>query len=222
MTAFFLPHHVHFCYRGDAVVFLDLRQDDYTLVSGEDAAALRGLSSSDPPPRDALKNLLDGGLLTRDRSVGRAVTPTVDKPASESLFDSENRPAVRVSAARVWNFFMASTLAAAQLRWNRLERTITRVQRRKARHAATLIDIGKARELVAVFERLRSFFPRRYLCLYDSLALVEFLARHGVFPDWMFAIKLEPWGAHCWVQAAGFIFNEDAEEAAGYTPVMVV
>jgi hypothetical protein len=222
MADFFLPPHVHFCYRGDAVVFLDLRQDDYTLVSGEDAAALRKLSSRDAPPSDALKNLLDGGLLTRDRSAGRAVAPTVDKPANESLLDSESRPTARVSAAHVWNFFVASTLAAAQLRWNRLERTIARVQRRKARHTATLIDIGKARELVAVFERLRSFFPRRYLCLYDSLALVEFLARHGVFPDWMFAIKLEPWSAHCWVQAAGLIFNEDVEEAAGYTPVMVI
>ncbi len=228
MADFFLPHHVHFCFRGDAVVFLDLKQDDYTFVGGEGAAALRGLSSPEIAEMtsqlsDALKGLIDGGLLTKDRSAGRAVAPTTDAPATEPLFDDEAKPTVRVSAGHVWHFFTASTMAAVQLRWIRLERTITRVQRRKAhRTPSKPIDIGRAQELVAIFERLRSFFPRRYLCLYDSLALIEFLARYGVFPSWMFGIRLEPWAAHCWVQEAGLIFNEDVEEAAGYTPVMVI
>jgi hypothetical protein len=225
MAEFFLPHHVHFCYRGDAAVFLDLRQDDYTFVGAETVAALRKLSShyigaEMPQLLAALKDLLDGGLLTTDCRAGRAVTPTTDAPASGPLLDEEVTRAVQVSAGHVWNFFAAATMAAARLRWGRLETTIARVQRRKA-HAAP-VDFDRARELVAVFERLRSLFPRPYLCLYDSLALIDFLARYGVFPSWMFGIRLEPWGAHCWVQEAGIIFNEGVEEAAGYTPVMLV
>ena len=45
MDEFYLPPHVHCCRRGDAFVFLDLRQDDYTLVAAEAAEALRELMS---------------------------------------------------------------------------------------------------------------------------------------------------------------------------------
>jgi hypothetical protein len=226
MADLFLPNHVHFCYRGEAVVFLDLQQDDYTFVGEEGATALRGVSSLDsslmtPERRAALNELLEGGLLTADRNAGRPIAPTVSALATQPLLDDEPLQ-VRVTSKHLWNFFAASTWAAARLRWGHLHRTINRVQRRKARHAASLIDIDRSRELVAVFNRLRSLFPRRYLCLYDSLALIEFLSRYGVFPSWIFAVRLEPWGAHCWVQEAGYIFNEELEEAAGYTAVMVI
>jgi hypothetical protein len=228
MADFFLPHHVYFCYRGDAVVFLDLQRDDYTFVGAAGAAALRGLASLEsgmttPEQRAALKELFDGGLLTTDRNAGRAIAPTTSSVATIPLLDDEAVPPARLSAGHVWNFFAASTMAAARLRWGRLQETIARVQRRKvSRTRATSLDVDRARELVAIFGRLRSFFPRRYLCLYDSLALIEFLARYEIFPSWIFGVRLEPWAAHCWVQEAGLIFNETVEEAAGYTPVMAI
>lgn len=228
MADVFLPHHVHFCYRGDAVVFLDLAKDDYTFVGAEGAAALRCLSALDPGTtspahRAALNELLEGGLLTTERSAGRAVAPTTMTQATEPLLDHGALASARASASHLWNFFAACTVADARLRWGRLHRTIARVQQRKTKHeAAAPIDIDRARELVAIFARLRALFPRRYLCLYDSLALIEFLARYEIFPAWIFAVRLEPWGAHCWVQQAGYIFNEELEEAAGYTPVMVI
>lgn len=228
MVQVFLPHHVHFCYRGDAAVFLDLAKDDYTFVGPEGAAALRYLTSrgsnvTSPEQRAALDEMLSGGLLTMDRSAGRAVAPTTIPSATQPLLDDDAVTAARASASHLWNFFVASTIADARLRWGQLHRTIARVQRRKAKHqAATPFDIDRARQLVAIFGRLRSLFPRRYLCLYDSLALIEFLARYGIFPSWIFAVRLEPWGAHCWVQEAGYIFNEELEEAAGYTPVMAI
>lgn len=228
MAELFLPPHVHFCYRGDAVVFLDLERDDYTFVGAEGAAALRCLSSLEAnlissERSAALNELLAGGLLTTDRNAGRSVTPTTAAHASVPLLDEQSISSVRASPGHLYNFFHASTLAAARLRWGQLHRTIARVQRRKSmRMPSAPVDMERARELVAIFGRLRSLFPRPYLCLYDSLALIEFLARYRVFPSWIFGIRLEPWAAHCWVQEAGFIFNEDVEEAAGYTPVMVI
>lgn len=227
MADLFLPNNVYFCYRGDAVVFLDLERDDYTFVGAEGAAALRGLSSLDsslmtPAQRGALNELLEGGLLTTDRDAGRAVAPTIAALATQPLLDDEAAASARASAGHVYNFFLASTLAAARLRWGHLHQTIARVQRRKASHASRPLNIHRSRELVAIFRRLRSLFPRRYLCLYDSLALIEFLARYDIHPSWIFGVRLEPWSAHCWVQEAGYAFNEDIEEAAGYTPVMVI
>jgi hypothetical protein len=228
MVDLFLPHHVHFCYRGDAVVFLDLQRDDYTFVGAEGAAALRCLSSlkasvAPPESRAALNELLDGGLLTTDQTAGRAIAPTTATPATQPLLDDEAVASARASLGHLLNFFAACIYADARLRWGQLHRTIGRVERCKARRkTSTPFDIERARELVAVFGRLRPLFPRRHLCLYDSLALIEFLARYGIFPSWLFAVRLEPWAAHCWVQEAGFIFNEEPEETAGYTPVMVI
>lgn len=228
MDDFFLPPHVHFCFRGDAAVFLDVKQDDYTLMAAPLSAALRALAANEGRTAncdsgEALKDLLDGGLLTRDRSAGRTVAPTRIAPAGKLLLATETMPTARMSARHVWRFLAASIRADAELRWCRLERTITRVQRRKARQLSMQhFDLERARDLVAIFGRLRSFFPRNYLCLYDSLALVEFLARHGIFPNWVFGVKLEPWGAHCWVQEAQLLFNEEVEVAAGYTPVMAI
>jgi hypothetical protein len=104
-----------------------------------------------------------------------------------------------------------------------LQRTVHAVEQRKRERASMrTFDVERARELVAVFHALRLFFPVNYLCLYDSLALLEFLARYDVFPTWVFGVRLEPWAAHCWVQEAGVTFNEDVEEAANFTAIMAI
>jgi hypothetical protein len=228
MSEYFLPRHVHFCCRGDDFVFLDLRQDDYTLVNGDAAAALRFLDGHSSESRsevdDALKELLEGGLLITDPAAGKSIRATRTILAMESLVDDEAPPRSRLSALHVCRFFAACVTAAARLRWGRLEEAVRTVEQRRQQHCASpnSFNVTRARELMAVFQELRSVFPRDYLCLYDSLALLEFLARYRIFPTWVFGIKLEPWAAHCWVQEGQFVFNEDVEEAAGYTPIMVV
>lgn len=230
MTEYFLPRHVHFCYRGDALVFLDLRHDEYFLVNGDAATALRSLSMDrqlDGLKPDevaiALKELLDDGLLTTNESAGRRIATTEIELAMERLIDLGDRPEAPTTLSHVWHFITACMIAAVRLRWNRLDDIATRIEQRKRRHASQqAVNMARARDLTATFQKLRSFFPVNYLCLYDSLALLEFLARYRIFPTWVFGIRLEPWAAHCWVQDGGFTFNEGVEEAANYTPVMTI
>jgi hypothetical protein len=73
-----------------------------------------------------------------------------------------------------------------------------------------------------VFERLRLFYPRSYLCLFDSLALIHFLARFDVYPDWVFGVNADPFEAHCWVQAGNVVLNDTVARVSGFTPIMVV
>jgi hypothetical protein len=82
--------------------------------------------------------------------------------------------------------------------------------------------LEEARKLVGIFDRLRSLYPADYLCLFDSLALLEFLSRYKLFPSWVFAIRPAPWGAHCWVQDACTIFNDDPYNVLEYLPIMQV
>lgn len=227
MEEYFLRSHVHCCRRGDAFVFLDLKQDDYTLVAGAGADALRALTDgnldrSTAPPDDPLRELEEGRLLTKDRTVGRTFATTDIELAVEPLLDFDAAPpAVRM--VDVWNFTVACTTAAVRLRWHRLEHTVATVAERKAQHGThDPMELERARHLTAVFNRLRSLFPANYLCLFDSLALIEFLARYELFPTWVFGVRLEPWAAHCWIQQGQFTFNEAVEEAASYTPIMAI
>lgn len=225
MADYFLARHVHFCCRGDALIFLNLKQDNYAMVGGEIAAAVRNLYLKKPADQrtfDSLGELLSGGLLTTDGSVGKEIAPTNVELATEPLVDREVTPDPCIKAGHIRRFTAACTVADMRLRFGRIERTVRAVELRKISCASGPLEVQKARQLTAIFHRLRSFFPRDYLCLYDSLALIEFLARYDVFPTWVFGVKLEPWAAHCWVQEGPFIFNEDVEEGAGYTPIMSI
>jgi len=228
MNGYYLPPHVYFCYRGRSLVFLDLLRDDYTLVDGDNALALRNILHAQPDASDAsnskaLADFIANGLLTTDSSIGKPILPTKLEVALEPLVDPEITPKIQITMNHLFRFVVSCASAAFQLRFRSIDDTVTAVKRRKEKFGEfNCASCDRARELTTVFLRIRAFFPRNYLCLYDSLALIEFLARYQIFPNWVFGITLEPWLAHCWVQGGMFIFNEDVETAAGYTPVMVV
>jgi hypothetical protein len=228
MAEYFLAPHVHFCCRGDAFVFLDLRQDDYMLVDGKTATAFKKLldhqpASANPQLAPDLQEMLDGGLLTTDSRAGKRLCAARAELALELLLDPEQVPPSWPRIPHVARFISACTTSAMRLRWGHIQHTVNAVANRKRRRSSNApLDVDKARELTAAFKTLRSAFPRNYLCLFDSLALLEFLASYDVYPTWVFGVRLEPWGAHCWVQEGQFIFNEGVEEAASYTPIMTI
>jgi hypothetical protein len=105
------------------------------------------------------------------------------------------------------------------------ERVIRRVRTRNARvgSIATQLDTARAAKLVEGFARYRVFlFSSKNECLYDSLALLEYLARYGIYADWVFGVQTRPFAAHCWVQHGDIVFNDTVEHVSGYTPIMVV
>lgn len=228
----FLPPHVFFCERDEALVFLDLAKDEYILVQGRQAASLRshttraGLSVNASPCDGDLADLADlvsSGLLTHDASAGRIVSPTSVEPVAEPLVEAQEVSSAHLAAIHLVRFLAACSVASLLLRFASIKRIVTRVQRRKERYGSgRLVDVQKARHLTATFRKLRMFFPRRYLCLFEALALLEFLACYEIFPRWVFGVRLEPWGAHCWVQHGEMVFNDGVEEVSGYTPVMAI
>lgn len=223
MDEYFLPPHVHCCRRGTAFVFLDLKQDDYSMVAGPAADTLSALLAGASTIETAqLRELEQAGLLVRDPVAGRPIVVTETDLALEPLLDLDTT-AVSARPIDYWNFMLACTTAKLRLRWQRIDKTISAVAERKARQDdGRQQDLERARHLTAVFQQLRSLFPADRLCLFDSLALLEFLARYDIFPTWVFGVRLEPWGAHCWIQQGPVAFNEDIEQTASYTPIMAV
>jgi hypothetical protein len=224
-TPLLLTPDVYFCQHARAFVFLDLRQDEYKLVDGRAADALNAVltgTACSAQIEEALRELVEGRLLTTDARTGLPILPTQVQMASDPLLDPDASVPGCFTFHESSLFVAACVKAAIRLRFARIVDTVHFVSRRRAQHNHQAFDLTRARELTSAFHRLRLLFPRDYLCLFDSLALLEFLAMQGVFPGWIFGVKLEPWAAHCWVQEAGFLFNDSVEEIADYTPVMAV
>jgi hypothetical protein len=239
MARYALADHVFVCLSGEHLVLLDLKEDRYwaleaaqteglgALVDGWPVRASDGVqsaASTSPETTSAIEVLLGRGLLTDGIPPGKEATPvTAIAPMRELVSETDTSAGPRLGS---WiTFFTASAFAKLALRTWPFERVIRRVKRRKellGRNASPL-DAERARKLVEAFARYRVFlFSSKDECLYDSLALLEFLARYGIYPDWVFGVQTRPFAAHCWVQHGDIVFNDTVEHVSGYTPIMVV
>jgi Transglutaminase-like superfamily len=238
MARYGLASHVFVCRDEEYIVVLDVRQDRYFTLEAAKTAALRveipGWPAS-APGGDVPSTAVDavaaplqrrGWLLEASRD-SKDATPVRTQAPEAELVEGGDFPQTRVKIGPgiLFSFVAASLFAKLALRFCRFERVINRVARRKARRAGAgrPLDMERARQLVAAFGRMRVFlFSSRDECLHDSLAVVEFLARYGVYPSWVFGVRARPFEAHCWVQHGGTVFNDSVEQVGAYVPIMVV
>lgn len=238
---FFLTPNVFFCFHGDYCVFLDLRQDEYYCLrrSGTNGFGdfvsgwplLSGTGAKDQFEHDAdiearLQELEAAGLLTTCCNDGKEAAPVSVQPPERSLH-GEREDASRqkpLGPGDIAGFLAACGSAALRLQWRSIEDIVHAVERRKMKHGekGTKADLQKIIEIMSRFDRLRPWFPRKYLCLFDSLALIEFLARHNEFPTWVFGVRTEPFRAHCWVQQGEVVLNDRLDRVRSFTPIMAV
>ena len=230
---YWLAPHVHVCVTGSYAVLLDLHRDKYVGIAREHLPALAATVVGWPAPADAetavrpskalLDQMLSTGMLTTDSTVGKeARSPARLHPQFTAIeADLEFRP--RITLRDVSQVLIAAGKARALLKWRPIETVVARVQRRKERHAAAEFDLAAARPLVAAFLYLRPlFFTTKDECLFDSLVLIEVLARHRLFPAWLFGVSTQPFRAHSWVQAGERVLNDEPERISGFTPILVV
>lgn len=242
VTEYYIPRHVHFAIEGDAVVFLDLKADQYSMMLGTRVRIFLALLSRtsdsiqrtirDDPPTDAanphaagsvITELLEQRLLTTEPDRTAPPLPVQITFPQKSLLDPLARRLGQVTARDMCRFAFANGVARWKLRYNSIERTVNSVERRsRIGRRANPMNLDEARQLVSVYNRLRPFCTQASMCLLDSLTLLEFLAKYKCYPSWVFAVQFEPWAAHCWVQYDAVAFNQDAEAARTYLPLMIV
>ena len=220
-ACYWLRRHVFVCDAGRYCVFLDLARDRYCSIVSERVP-------------QAAKVLAARGLLTSNPDDGHDWAPAQIPPPMASLLDSTAvGHHAHGSAARdersVPIFLAACTRAQLTLRFSTIQKTVERVARRKYNHRIAgyegpppVFDLERAACAVTGFERLRPWFPRNYRCLFDSLALIEVLAHHGLFPSWVFGVYPEPFEAHCWIQEGSVVLNDRVAHVSAFTPVLVV
>jgi transglutaminase superfamily protein len=64
-----------------------------------------------------------------------------------------------------------------------------------------------------------ALFPGRARCLEQSLVLYSLLRREGVSVRFVIGVKVDPFGAHAWVDHCGEPINDVAEHVSWYTPL---
>ena len=233
-----LAKHVFVCRNEDYIVVLDVHRDRYfSLDAGRTAALgpfLTGWPASEtgagtnsgPPVETVAQPLLDQGWLLEAEAGGKDATPVSVAVPRIELRDSLDDVRPEVDLRAVLTCFAASIRARLLMRMGSFEHVVRRVAARKAAalsRGGRAVDLERARQLMAMFDYLRAFiFSHREECLRDSFAVLEFLAGYGIFPEWVFGVRARPFVAHCWVQHEGIVFNDTAEHAGGYTPIMVV
>jgi hypothetical protein len=243
MPSYFLAPHVYPCVTADHVVLLDLDRDKYVGVAREQVSALarrvrgwprHGLahsgeaSEAHAPGKRAesvFAKMVAAGMLTTDADIGKEARPVEFPAASEALVqpDLDWRP--RITFLDLVRFLLASALTSLSMRLLPLRSVMMGAMKRKTEGIAASgpVDIAMARHATEAFIRMRPLlFGAQDACLYDSLALTRFLSYYRQYPACVIGVQTAPFGAHCWVQEAGFVFNDAPEYVRRFTPILAV
>lgn len=76
--------------------------------------------------------------------------------------------------------------------------------------------------LTAGFADLLPWDPAQGACLYRAWLLRRILQSRRQGAVWVFGVKTWPFGAHCWLQVADYVLDDDPDRVALYTPIMAV
>jgi len=227
---------VHACVANGRVVFLDTIRDRYLMLKRAQTPYVLSLLHRRSGPFDddgtwvehpgspeysVLGALRREGLLspTANRS-SMPLKPVTMLPTGDLISENASRQ-VFPGPLNLLRFFRSTRRAARFLNHQTFVKVIDDVRARKAMSDCKL-NIECARNLATSFQRLRPLYGHDFLCLFDSLALLEYFNFHRLYPSWVFGVCAEPFQAHCWVQANEVVLNDTVESVRHYTPIMTV
>jgi hypothetical protein len=230
MQPYWLNPHIHFCDCDDALIFLDLTHDRYFQFSGAQREwfdMICAASGPDELPGHAARfaeRLLARHILTLDRNAGKRPAATSLQAPRASLptpltLPAPSRPvktalALSVAALSSWTLEQSRNFEG-------VVDGVTRWKRQAGTNQSSPIE--SVLERVADFHAMTPyFFSTRDACRFRSLVLMNYLTRSGITPDWVFGVRLCPFGAHCWVEYEGVILNDVSDTVAEFRPIMSV
>jgi hypothetical protein len=230
-----LSNHVFLQKIGTKTILLDLRRDEYAELDAQCTSALHPFVEGWPAPEPGeithldsntiaqfVETLLKRGILTPHLEQGKTASPVVIPSPRVALIEYEVDLQPKLSVRHLPLVFAAAARARLSLRFQPIEQVISNVIRRRE-HAQSSgeFNLKRAHELVRTFSDLRPLlFTAKDACLFDSLALLHFLAYYKLFPQWIFGVQTSPFAAHCWLQHRDVILNDCVDHARMFTPIL--
>lgn len=216
-----LPSNISFGFIGERVIILDIASDRYYLLSGDEASAIAQLASGGVPPPNVIRRIADRGMLSVESGgpVAPVSAPFIEASALEGDDTLEPIGVIEVAVARL--------RASAALRVAGIAFTIDRWRRLRDRSHPFRVAAPTAKpargassaQLAKGFAEARLFVPARRACVPDSLALASCLWRRGAAADVFFGVRLDPFAAHCWVQAGSVLLSDPLDIVREFSPV---
>lgn len=234
MSALWKCDRFHLCVHHDRIVLLDIEHACHAVLQTQamltrivcKTLRLEPIQIPIAAVRLQLQQLLDPVSSHTERVNSFAMTVPVESMLSASAFFVPDSPVTRPATGRQTSAFLAAvTKTRLKLLTGSLERLIGAIARRRQRciWAQVAFDFETAQTLVAAFTRLRGIgYVFNDDCLFDSLVLLDFLALHNLFPQWVFGIRDKSPGVHCWVQQDGVVLNDSIKHVRRYTPFLSV
>jgi hypothetical protein len=185
---------------------------------------LNHCSSAEAEADKLIESLTANGIITSDPILGKPFIESEYRAPNSQIQPFEIGAPVNVRFPWIARCLTACAAADWQLRTNSFSRTLARIEGRRSRaeSSAAIYDAACSSTLIGAFNMLRPLYPRPYLCLFDSLALLEFLAGYHFFPHIVFGVVADPFEAHCWLQEGGTIINDDLERVGKYKPILSI
>lgn len=207
-----LTPSVRACIDQDMLVFLDLKRDQYLTVDLAAAPEIDGIFQGGQGT--AASSLVARGIIEEtevfDAPRGGSAPPIDGEMAPQAFRDSKARPADALIA------FYACARASLTVRSRRLDLAFRDFGLRKRVRRTPELTPARA---AACFELLRPWYPRARVCLFDLLALMNFLLARGHAPTLVVGIRAKPFVAHCWVEESGVCLTDAMEVCRSYTPI---
>jgi hypothetical protein len=234
----FLSKDCFVCKMGTYWIILSARRDRYLCVAHEELASIGGrldgwqnqslalnhTSSSEADANALIDSLTYNGIITDDPMFGKSFTESPYLAPDDQVGAPDSVASAKIPFLLVARFFLACGATDWWLRTMPFSRILARIVRRQRRAELSnaVYNAALASSMIGAFKELRPLYPRSYLCLFDSLALLEFLARCRLFPHVVFGVVADPFQAHCWVQEGSTILNDDLERVRRYKPILSV
>jgi hypothetical protein len=244
MKDLLLRRDVYACQTNDGCVLMDSATGKYfgldrrsTLAlarrikgwpDNEDVADCGGRSIGEERDATEPAQLIDAlmrspALLTDSPDLGKAAAFPVLRQTASIPFAGNILPWPHIRAGHMRAFCHAYLQALFDIKCRSLTETVRRIQARNSGHPFPGTEPARTIELVRVFRFIRPlFYTAKDRCLFDSLALMEFLAAFDAFPTWVIAVRTRPFAAHSWVISDTLLLNERLETAEEFFPILAV
>ncbi|MDZ5831015.1 lasso peptide biosynthesis B2 protein [Stenotrophomonas maltophilia] len=229
VAPYFLSKHAHVCVTGDAMVILDQAAGKYLSLEKRGAAGLGNLvldwplRSEDAGTPGLLQTLIDRRLITADPRQGKsAASPAIALPR-HWVREGELRGRPPIKARDLRRFIASCAYAACSRTFLPFSTTVSAVRRRADRGRSRPVSAEELALRVRVFDWLRPLaFRKTDECFLYCLAMRRFLSNYGIVPAWVFAVRTQPFAAHCWLQHGDQVLTDIPFNLRRMVPILVL
>lgn len=217
------------------LIILDLKNDSYNFISNQDLHAIIDYLHVDIPfknqqnevflERSPAENIIYEmkikGIITDSQRDGKALYACgVDKPVTPfEHIECDDWP--KVAWHHVFLVIVSGAVAGLMLHFLSMK-FILKLIESHAQINTTDESVEDIMRVARIYKRLRPLLPKSRICLYDTLSFRLFAGFYGKRPTVVIGVKGEPFQAHCWAQAGGWILNDVPQNIQQYVPIMAI